>query len=351
MRPIIILGTGRCGSTMLSKLLNFHPEVLSLSEFFCFVSDIGGNFDNTLLDRQISASEFWQLIAGIPPRMDTMMKHQITMQEVIYPYQQNTHLFSAKTGVPAILQATLPHISHNFDALYLELEKEVNSLPTQSLRQMYDKLFQWLCTRLNKKLWVERSGGSLVSCEYTLNLYPDSKYVHIMRDGRNTSISMAKHPGFRMFLLSETMKQYLGVDPFYSTDRSNLHQLPDSLHQFLPENFNREAFLNFQHPYEVFGEIWSDLLTSSCTLLANLPQENILNLDYDDFVKRPNNNLARLAEFIGFNAENHWIRDCLAMIKPSNTSWKDLPKEDQLALNSVCRRGLQQMENIFGNRY
>ena len=32
--PVLVLSTGRCGSTMVSEVLNTHPEVLSLSEFF-----------------------------------------------------------------------------------------------------------------------------------------------------------------------------------------------------------------------------------------------------------------------------------------------------------------------------
>ena len=31
--PTFIVGTGRCGSTMLSNMLREHPKVLSLSEF------------------------------------------------------------------------------------------------------------------------------------------------------------------------------------------------------------------------------------------------------------------------------------------------------------------------------
>ena len=32
--PVLVLSTGRCGSTMVSEVLNTHPDVLSLSEFF-----------------------------------------------------------------------------------------------------------------------------------------------------------------------------------------------------------------------------------------------------------------------------------------------------------------------------
>ena len=40
--PVFVVGTGRCGSTMLSNMLRIHPEVLSLSEFMVAIADLGG---------------------------------------------------------------------------------------------------------------------------------------------------------------------------------------------------------------------------------------------------------------------------------------------------------------------
>ena len=34
MQLTFVVGTGRCGSTLLSRLLREHPDVLSMSEFF-----------------------------------------------------------------------------------------------------------------------------------------------------------------------------------------------------------------------------------------------------------------------------------------------------------------------------
>ena len=34
MRLTFVIGTGRCGSTMLSAILQAHPDALSMSEFF-----------------------------------------------------------------------------------------------------------------------------------------------------------------------------------------------------------------------------------------------------------------------------------------------------------------------------
>jgi hypothetical protein len=39
--PVFVVGTGRCGSTLVSNILRAHPGVLSLSEFFTFITDLG----------------------------------------------------------------------------------------------------------------------------------------------------------------------------------------------------------------------------------------------------------------------------------------------------------------------
>lgn len=39
--PVFIVSTGRSGSTMLSRLLSLHPDVLSLSELFNALHPLG----------------------------------------------------------------------------------------------------------------------------------------------------------------------------------------------------------------------------------------------------------------------------------------------------------------------
>jgi putative sulfotransferase len=59
--PFFIVGTGRCGSTMLSEFLQEHDSVLSLSEFFCFATDLGGRIAYCFPSGVLDGSQLWQV--------------------------------------------------------------------------------------------------------------------------------------------------------------------------------------------------------------------------------------------------------------------------------------------------
>jgi hypothetical protein len=143
------------------------------------------------------------------------------------------------------------------------------------------------------------------------------------------------------------MTQYLGVDPFSSSDRSQLDKLPEPLHRFLPECFDREAFLAFRHPPEVFGAIWSNLVAGSCQLFDSLPQERVLTISYEAFCKTPKQHLKTLCQFLGIQAEEAWLTQCASQVKPATTSWLNLPENEQTALNQACQLGLERMKKLF----
>jgi len=46
--PTSAVGTGRCGSPMLSNLIREHPFILRLSEFYSRIIDYGGRIDRVL---------------------------------------------------------------------------------------------------------------------------------------------------------------------------------------------------------------------------------------------------------------------------------------------------------------
>jgi fatty acid desaturase len=76
--PLFVVGTGRCGSTMLSDLLREHDRVLSLSEFFCFTTDFGGRIAQAFSPEPVDSAQLWEIIAGARQHALTVLNHDAT---------------------------------------------------------------------------------------------------------------------------------------------------------------------------------------------------------------------------------------------------------------------------------
>ena len=74
---MFIVGTGRCGSTMMSSVVRLHPRLLSLSEFFTSLA--GRAF--TL--REPDGERFWKMLTTLSPIAGKMLAMGGAMDEVL----------------------------------------------------------------------------------------------------------------------------------------------------------------------------------------------------------------------------------------------------------------------------
>ncbi len=323
---------------MLSDLVREHPRLLSVSEFFTLLTDLGGRISACFPDSSISAAEFWSILADAPPKLATMLRHEVAMPEVLVRPSPSSR-FGVESGVPAILQTTLPYLSDQPEAVYAELERFVATLPSAAVGEHYQQIFTWLTALFGKHSWVERSGGSLRIVGRLQASFPAAKFVHLVRDGRNCAISMSQHLGFRMALIAMQLTEILGVDPWESADRSGEGDLPDELFGFLPEHFDRQAFLDYTTPLPLCGHYWSGEMLAGLRELSTLAPERVLTLHYEDFEHSPHATIARLFEFIGDRVDDEWIDRMAARVRPARSRWTELDPRDLRALTDACEPG------------
>ena len=339
--PTFIVGTGRCGSTMLSNMLREHPKVLSLSEFFSSISDFSPQrlaeiFSPNVMDGR----RFWEIVAAITPNLSLALGHRIEIPEFIYPCDAPEARFSRQTGVPGILHVALPHLTDEHDRLFDLLGDEVRTWPEATIGAHYGHLFGWLAQHFGKRLWVERSGGFLSFAHHLLAMFPDARLVHIVRDGRDTALSMRDHRGFRLTYAMISLEQYLGVNPLLSNDRSQLDRVPAELRPFLPERFDADAFRAFELPLQMFGALWSQWIDEGLKLLDAIPADRLLTLRYEDFFVDPKGQLDTLAAFLGDElVDEDWSARCAATVRRPKSSWRDVPAEEARDLTEACRPG------------
>jgi len=327
---------------MMSDLINAHPNILSISEFIIDVAENCSNIPAAFPREEIDGKDFWRRINVVNPEILLMVRNDVIYPEMIYPYKSLTAKFSAKTGVPAILMTMLPHLTGDHDKLHGELSVFIQSQHAAPIRWHYENLFQWLMMRLHKTVWVERSGGSMLYLEELLMLWPNAKYIHLVRDGMDTAYSMSNHAGYKLLLVIKLLlKEYLGVDPFRSDDRTNLERVPEDLKCFLPERFDRDAFLAFTSPIAQYAEVWLEQLKKGFSQLGHLPKEQLLTVSYERFCQDAESQLRKIVEFIGVDCDPDWLKRTAARVHLSGGAWRNLPQQEQEALLSNCRDGMK----------
>jgi hypothetical protein len=337
--PTFVVGTGRCGSTMLSNMLREHPQVLSISEFFLLVTD-GLRLSEPFSPEPIDGRRFWAMVAAITPFVSFQLRHRVATAEWLYPCDNPAARFSSQTGVPAILVTPLTHLTDDHDALFDVLRDEVTTWPMMTIGEHYRRLFGWLAEHFSKRLWVERSAGSLSMIEQLLKIFPDAKFIHITRDGRDAALSMQEHLGFRLALIMFSLGQFLGVDPLESADRAHVDRVPPELRPFLPEQFDADAFRARHVPLPLCGEFWTQHIGNGMKVLSSVLPDRLLTLRYEDFFVDPKQQLDALTAFLGDDfVDEDWSTRCAATVRRPRSTWRDLPEETARALAEACRPG------------
>jgi hypothetical protein len=345
-RPTFVVGTGRCGSTMLSNMLRDHPGVLSLSEFFSTVTE-GGRRGECFSQLPIDGPHFWSIISERAPVLRFCLRHNVRYEECLYPCDDPSARFSRQTGVPGIMATTLPHLTDDHDRLLDLIGTLVANWRPAPIRDHYKRLFGWLASRFGRRLWIERSGASLGMVALLLQLFPDARFVHMIRDGRDAAISMHRHEGFQLLYVINMLQAYLGVDPLTSDDRSQLERVPADLRHFLPETFDIEHLRALPVSLSTWGASWSQQIVEGLPLFKGMPADRLLTLRYEDLVSDPTRQLDLLAQFLGDEfVDEDWSVRCAATVRTPKSTWCDLPEGEAHALTEACRPGFERLREL-----
>lgn len=314
-RPVIVVSTGRCGSTLLSNMVRAHPDLLSLSEFFVLLREAAFPGD------PVTGQQFWEILSQPSPAVTLLLRSGLSMPELLYRPGPGTR-FSPETGVPPVLLTTLPHLVEDPEALFDELAAWAPSLDERPVAGQYRRLFGWLGERLGRRVWVERSGVSLPLVPALSELFPEAGFVHLYRDGRECAVSMSQHSGFRLLAL-----------------RVHPELVPGDLVD--GDRIDRRAVERAEIPPEVLGRIWSDMVVAGSAALAGLAPDRVTSMSYEALVAEPGNELRRLAAFIGVEPGPGWLDAAAALVDRRPPRWLTLPEPERRRLTSACAPGLE----------
>jgi hypothetical protein len=304
-RPVFVVTSGRSGSTLLSDMLRLHPSILSLSEFF---SMLGG--PRVFSRDPLSGAACWRLLHT----PDSDLRELLRQTDVPEVLARAAHGRETVAELSPMALVTLPHLSDDPVGLSAAIEQQVLQHPVLSIGEHIERLFDWLRDRFERRVWIERSGGSLEYADALRAHFPNARFVLLVRDGRDTAYSMARHPMFRVRL---------------ARILAGRHDLPVA------------DCLRAELPLHRFGAYWSALMHKGQRFLSTLPPQETLMIRYEDLVTDTARPLERVASFMGIEPSPRWIERAHALTAPRSSHWLDLPQSEREALEAACRPGMR----------
>ncbi|HEX6241335.1 MAG TPA: sulfotransferase, partial [Polyangiales bacterium] len=282
---------------------------LSLSELLRSI-----NGARMLREPPLSGSAFCDQLAAPDPELRELLL-RATVPEVLA-----TGTPEQRARLAPLLLVTLPHLCDRPQQLWGALQSDLRSRPSASVATHVVRLCERLCALFSRRCWVERSGGSVEYAQPLTTAFPAACFVHLVREGWATALSMSKHPFFRVHVA-----RLLTRDPTRPVAQC----------------------LSDQVPVDRFGAYWSALMHKTERTLCSLPSERQLVLDYEQLHSDGVCTLHRLARFLRIESGlERWVDDAASLARASEAGLDELEALDQARLLRACAPGMRVLDRL-----
>ncbi|MGC5014163.1 sulfotransferase family protein [Streptosporangium sp. DT93] len=319
---VLVVNSGRCGSTLLSRLLGGHEDVLSLSEYMISLGSLAYTAPGPL-----TGAQFWDIISGPSAIEELLNRLDLHPPEITYrgPIRACR---DGRTAMPRFLGAALPGLTADPDALFGELALQVPAFPTQTLAAHHRWLFGLLAARFGRRIWVERSGANSFYADRLVEMFPDVRVVHLRRDCLPAVLSMRAHPYFQLATIGEQFVRLCALNPFDEDAPHYQDGIPENLRSMLPQHLTADLLRRRGELLEPFVLAWVAQNMYAQALLARLPQHQTAVIDYGTLLEAPATELTRLGRFLGLTDPEGWAaRSASEVRKPADRSTLDLARK------------------------
>lgn len=307
----VIIGSGRCGSTMLSRLIAAEPETLSVSESLGHRMRAFLNLDP---DVELTGAEYWAIQSrpGREPGTEGRLMHRLGWNPAQFSYPSTGRYAGDRGSIPPILVISLPQLTDDPDRLFDQLGEMVPKFPPQTALGHHQMLLDLLANITGKRRWVERTGASSEVAEPLLRSFRGVKVIYLTRNIADTALSMSKHPAFQMTAVRDDFRNRYGVDPFAPKKYGNGKTLPDEadmpeeLRRLLPHRITLEALREVGRDLPRFESMVAHMNGCAEQALEDVKPRYLYRVRYEDILGDPEDQLTMLGEFLEFTEPAQW---------------------------------------------
>ncbi|MBI4881245.1 MAG: sulfotransferase [Planctomycetes bacterium] len=272
-----LVGTGRCGSSLLRRLVGRHPEV------------------------HVPQETHW-----IPILHDFFGTREITLDEFIGAVR-GVYLAKGKTTYNRILKQN----GHTHGTYWPEFAARAQGLPRKSVVTLTTAFLEDIAAKNGRSLWGDKTPDYGQCMGLLERLWPGARFAHILRDGRDVALSMS------------------GVRSFRFLAAWGACYWPAIAWRMAYAAKEREA--QGEIPLDEFFDLWRRRLLRIRDEAARLAPGKYLEISYEDLLADPRAVLARVHEHLRLPGGRDWIEAAAADVR-SGDAGKNRQRPEYLEL-------------------
>ncbi len=286
-----IVGTGRCGTSFMQRLLNAHPDCYTFNETHALPT----MYERVGMGAAPSASLLQMLL-------DTRFI----------------------TG-DCVLMNNATAAGFSEQAFLAQLEALVKRQPMMSLRECWDAIAGLLLEQSGKRYWGDKTPDYGAYMGLLEQLWPDVVFIHMVRNGVPTASSMMGHAGF-----NEMVKR--GRDSWATLAVGSWQPGPAR---------QREPTVHD------FFALWARRLARVIDESTRLRNASYHEFRYEQLLSAPRETLESICAAIGLEPDAQWLDESVGQVDPgavqklAQLSYDEasLGSRDELALGLMRKYG------------
>lgn len=276
-RPIFLIGTGRCGSSLLLRLLGNHPDLAWMSHY----------------STRLPGGGRWAALARV---------HRLPGLSGWLP-NPRSKLVPQPTESYTLLRAATDHL---FTA---PRELTADEATPDIIRRLRAMASEHVAAQGAERFLMKHTGFPRV--DFLRRAFPDARFIHVVRDGRAVATSLCK------------------VDWWAGEAGWGWGPLTDA---------QRRAYAaSGYHEVVLAGLYWSALMRRYAEVRDRTPPSSLLEVRYDALVADPRRVVGDIARFAGLRDDPTFDRRVRAIAMTSDdTRWRRaLTDDERRALEDV----------------
>jgi len=214
-------------------------------------------------------------------------------------------------------------------------------MATEQVSQYIRRKFSEIQSKTQAETVVEKTCANSLRCGFVHKVFPNARFIEIIRDGRDVAASALLRWSAKLDLKYVLRKaRYVPFSdlPFYGSRylMNRVHRITSGekrLATWGPKFTGIEEVFRTQ-PLSVACAIqWKHCVQKSQVQLSEIPAEQIVQIRYEDFVSHPRHQLGRVYNFLGIQPPEQLPDSAVEVISSKSVGrWKSVLDPDEVDL-------------------